>query len=68
MAAITNITSDRIGLVKAFQQGVNPLEMGDNIAKAMLSMETACEELTSNEQVKRSKLESQPQLQEPKKA
>lgn len=33
----------------------------------MLSMETACEELTSNEQVKRSKLESQPQLQEPKK-
>lgn len=67
MAAITNITSDRIGLVKAFQQGVNPLEMGDNIAKAMLSMETACEELTSNEQVKRSKLESQPQLQEPKK-
>lgn len=67
MAAITNITSDRIGLVKAFQQGVNPLEMGDNIAKAMLSMETACEQLTSNEQVKRSKLESQPQLQEPKK-
>lgn len=67
MASMTNITSDRIGLVKAFQQGVNPLEMGENIAKAVLSMEVACEELTSNEQMKRSKLESQPQLQEPKK-
>ncbi|ELX8380541.1 type III secretion system translocon subunit SctE [Providencia vermicola] len=67
MASMTNITSDRIGLVKVFQQGVNPLEMGENIAKAVLSMEVACEELTSNEQMKRSKLESQPQLQEPKK-
>lgn len=33
MAAITNITSDRIGLVKAFQQGVNPLEMGITSSK-----------------------------------
>lgn len=33
MASMTNITSDRIGLVKAFQQGVNPLEMGKTSLK-----------------------------------
>lgn len=62
----TNITPDRINLVKAFQQGVNPFGVAESAAKNMIAASEACGELESNEQVKRTKRESGPQLKEPK--
>lgn len=67
MVDITNLgNSERIKNIHTFLQGNNPLGLADDSAKAILALETACEELTSTEQLKRQRIENAPQLLKPK--
>ncbi|WP_272666169.1 MULTISPECIES: type III secretion system translocon subunit SctE [Providencia] len=66
MVQITNSSNERINNIHTFLQGSNPIGLGDECIKAVLALEMACEELTSAEQVKRSRIENAPQLPAPK--
>ncbi|EMT6576389.1 type III secretion system translocon subunit SctE [Providencia rettgeri] len=66
MVQVTNSSNERINNIHTFLQGSNPIGLGDEYIKAALALETACEELTSTEQMKRHRTESQPQLATPK--
>lgn len=66
MVHITNPSNERIDNIRTFLQGKNPIGLGNEIVKALLTMEAACGELVSNEQAKRLSRENVPQLIKPK--
>ncbi|EOE5321226.1 type III secretion system translocon subunit SctE [Providencia rettgeri] len=66
MVQITNSSNERINNIHTFLQGNNPIGLGEESIKAVLALEMACEELTSTEQMKRSRIENAPQLPSPK--
>ncbi|WP_272676698.1 type III secretion system translocon subunit SctE [Providencia huaxiensis] len=66
MVQITNSSNERINNIHTFLQGSNPIGLGDDCLKSVLVLEMACEELTSAEQMKRSRIENAPQLPAPK--
>ncbi|HHR6080777.1 TPA: type III secretion system translocon subunit SctE [Providencia alcalifaciens] len=62
-----NVSSnERINNIHKFLQGANPLGIADDSVKAVLALEAACGELASNEQLKRQRGESIPQLLKPR--
>lgn len=66
MVQIINSSNERINNIHTFLQGSNPIGLGDECIKSVLALEMACEELTSTEQMKRSRIENAPQLPAPK--
>ncbi|HHR5902479.1 TPA: type III secretion system translocon subunit SctE [Providencia alcalifaciens] len=64
--ASSTSTSERINNIHKFLQGANPLGLADASVKAVLTLEAACGELASNEQLKSQRSENIPQLLKPK--
>ncbi|MEQ4700236.1 type III secretion system translocon subunit SctE [Providencia rettgeri] len=66
MAQPIDLSSERIKNIHTFLQGNNPIGLGDEYIKSVLDLETVCGDLTSTEQMKRSRIENAPQLPAPK--
>ncbi len=66
MVHITNPSNERIDNIRTFLQGKNPIGLGNEIVKELLTMEAACGDLVSTEQMKRHNRENVPQLIKPK--
>ncbi|EKT60900.1 type III secretion system translocon subunit SctE [Providencia sneebia] len=60
-----DIVSDRIDLVKLFQQEINPIEIGKDIAKLVFGMEDACRNLELHEDINNSNIDHKPKIKIP---